>query len=92
MSKVKVVKKTAEGKVFVSMGLKLSANFQTGDMNIGMEQQVLPGETTEQAMQRVFDQVQSFFIGKREPVMEELHGFAREKSNSLKKNKDYSDR
>ena len=56
-----VTKSTEGGTVTVNCGLRLSANYQSADFNIGMTLPIEPLEDPEDALVRVHQQVEMYF-------------------------------
>lgn len=55
---------TGDGRVWVSMGLKPSASFNSIELNVGLETTIEEGETHDDALDRVYETVGGFLEGK----------------------------
>ena len=67
-----VTRGTEEGEVWVSVGVKFSANYSSRDFTIGLRSPILEGEDDHDALKRVEARVMAFFTDRAEDTLDIL--------------------
>lgn len=71
-TKKKVVKKVDGGSVIVTLGVTVSANYQSQKYEVGLSCPIPPGKTSQDALEQVAKETENFFDKTVAPTIDKL--------------------